>query len=390
MFEFFDDRLGRIKVVNVTEARASMASIMNDKEFTYIITKNNRPVRVVINYDAILKGQLLNPPALKPTEYKNPVFGKLSNQEQDFKNQLQRQLHSAEIEIPTPPPAIEASIEVEIPQQEPEIFEETESAPVSESNVASTEDFENFSLGGDYFTEDSQEDSLPPPEPLESPILEDEVESLEEKLSLDIADLEISEETVLPVLEEPPSIEIESLPEPVIASKPPEVAAPKPANPLSGFSSLAPPPNSDYFIRFKKLYEAPRYETLFQKSPEKTVMETSAPARSPFVPNTSVLPEVPTVVPAPLSGTPKVPSTGLQNTIQSTIVPQMVSQSTASLPAASLPAAGLPTAGPSRYQGLISSQKKSISDPPSIQDLLMDLEGEQLSWDEESKDISKA
>lgn len=94
MFEFFDDRLGRIKVVNVTEARASMASIMNDKDFTYIITKNNRPVRVVINYGVILKDQILNTALNKIVETSNPVLGKLTTQEQDFKHQLQKQLGS--------------------------------------------------------------------------------------------------------------------------------------------------------------------------------------------------------------------------------------------------------------------------------------------------------
>lgn len=50
MFEFRDSKLGKVKVVNITEARQNMASIMNDDEFNYIITKNNKPIRVVINY----------------------------------------------------------------------------------------------------------------------------------------------------------------------------------------------------------------------------------------------------------------------------------------------------------------------------------------------------
>ena len=55
MFEFEDSKLGRVKILNVTEARSSIASIMNDMEFNYIITKNNKPIRVIINYDSYKK-----------------------------------------------------------------------------------------------------------------------------------------------------------------------------------------------------------------------------------------------------------------------------------------------------------------------------------------------
>src|SRR3990167_8799989 len=49
MFEFEDSKLGKVKVVNVTEARQYIATIMNDKDCTYIITKNNKPIRSIVN-----------------------------------------------------------------------------------------------------------------------------------------------------------------------------------------------------------------------------------------------------------------------------------------------------------------------------------------------------
>lgn len=53
MFEFEDAKLGKVKVVNVTEARSSMASIMNDRGTSYVITRNNRPIRVILSYDKV-------------------------------------------------------------------------------------------------------------------------------------------------------------------------------------------------------------------------------------------------------------------------------------------------------------------------------------------------
>lgn len=53
MFEFEDAKLGKVKVVNVTEARSSMAAIMNDRGTSYVITRNNRPIRVILSYDKV-------------------------------------------------------------------------------------------------------------------------------------------------------------------------------------------------------------------------------------------------------------------------------------------------------------------------------------------------
>lgn len=50
MFEIDDSKFGRIKVINVTQARQSIAQLMTDQGFNYVITKNNKPIRVIINY----------------------------------------------------------------------------------------------------------------------------------------------------------------------------------------------------------------------------------------------------------------------------------------------------------------------------------------------------
>jgi len=59
MFEYLDDKVGPVKLVNVTEARANFARLLSDDSY-YVITKNNKPQRVVISYDEFrkLKGAL--------------------------------------------------------------------------------------------------------------------------------------------------------------------------------------------------------------------------------------------------------------------------------------------------------------------------------------------
>lgn len=51
MFEYVDDKLGKVKLINVTEARANFAKLLSDSDTYYVITKNNKPQRVVISYD---------------------------------------------------------------------------------------------------------------------------------------------------------------------------------------------------------------------------------------------------------------------------------------------------------------------------------------------------
>lgn len=83
MFEFEDSKLGRLKVINITEARANIASIMNDGEFNYVITKNNKPVRAIINYGDFKKSSVSKNTRFAPP--KNQVKGLLESRAADVK-----------------------------------------------------------------------------------------------------------------------------------------------------------------------------------------------------------------------------------------------------------------------------------------------------------------
>lgn len=50
MIEYDEDKFGRIKVLNVTEARAHFSTLLKDGANYYVITKNNKPIRAVISF----------------------------------------------------------------------------------------------------------------------------------------------------------------------------------------------------------------------------------------------------------------------------------------------------------------------------------------------------
>ncbi len=50
MFELEDEKLGRLKVYNVTEARANFASVLREKEAKVVITWHGRPFKVLVDY----------------------------------------------------------------------------------------------------------------------------------------------------------------------------------------------------------------------------------------------------------------------------------------------------------------------------------------------------
>lgn len=51
MIEYNDKKSGKIKVANVTEARANFADVLSDTNVSYVVTKNNKPVRAIIDYE---------------------------------------------------------------------------------------------------------------------------------------------------------------------------------------------------------------------------------------------------------------------------------------------------------------------------------------------------
>lgn len=50
MFEMEDSKLGRLKVYNVTEARANFASVLREKDAKVVVTWHGRPFKVLVDY----------------------------------------------------------------------------------------------------------------------------------------------------------------------------------------------------------------------------------------------------------------------------------------------------------------------------------------------------
>lgn len=51
MFEVLSKTGTKVKIINVTEARANFATVLSDRLASYVITKNNKPQRVIISYE---------------------------------------------------------------------------------------------------------------------------------------------------------------------------------------------------------------------------------------------------------------------------------------------------------------------------------------------------
>lgn len=119
MFEFEDSKLGRIKVVSITEARSEMATIMNDNEFNYVITKNNRPVRAIVSYDAYRRSQTgFSGKGQKSAAQKDAIKGVIQAREEDLRMLDQQK----EVEEPAQKVAVggEPSPETFTPRNPPE------------------------------------------------------------------------------------------------------------------------------------------------------------------------------------------------------------------------------------------------------------------------------
>lgn len=50
MFEMEDSKLGKLKVYNVTEARANFASVLREKDAKVVVTWHGRPSKVLVDY----------------------------------------------------------------------------------------------------------------------------------------------------------------------------------------------------------------------------------------------------------------------------------------------------------------------------------------------------
>ena len=74
MLEFQNENSSKVKVVNVTEARGNFARILSDTRAHYIITKNNRAQRVIINFDEFKILQEFAQAYQKEHEIKSPLL----------------------------------------------------------------------------------------------------------------------------------------------------------------------------------------------------------------------------------------------------------------------------------------------------------------------------
>ncbi len=54
MFEIHDERLGRLNIFNVTEARANFAEVLKEDEAKVVVTRHGRPTKIMIRYDEYL------------------------------------------------------------------------------------------------------------------------------------------------------------------------------------------------------------------------------------------------------------------------------------------------------------------------------------------------
>ncbi|MBI2340407.1 MAG: type II toxin-antitoxin system Phd/YefM family antitoxin [Deltaproteobacteria bacterium] len=279
MFEFHDDRLGQVKVINVTEARSSIASIMADKDSNYVITKNNKPIRVIVSYDFYRQIQKNTATASsrsqRPSESRDPVKGLLQTQTEELKKQFavaaqgimpQSDMTQKRLEYllgspprgftpkaPTPvaPPSVprpampEPAPEGSLTQSLPEM----PLTPLYEEGVSPVEP---------EFISSENWNNIPEPPPSD--------EGVEEEGSAGDGDREKR------------TAEHES------ADRVPEEA------PVE-LSARTPPPRGDYFDTYRKLYETPHYQPLFrgeeppperapaaeEAAPEQTSTQSSLP-----------------------------------------------------------------------------------------------------------------
>lgn len=80
MFEMTSKSGGKVKIINVTEARANFATVLSDGASSYVITKNNKPQRVIINYQEYerLQGKVLGDAQTPTTEVANEIVENFS------------------------------------------------------------------------------------------------------------------------------------------------------------------------------------------------------------------------------------------------------------------------------------------------------------------------
>ncbi len=54
MFEIQDERLGKLKIFNVTEARANFADVLREGTAKVVVTRHGRPTKILLSYEEYL------------------------------------------------------------------------------------------------------------------------------------------------------------------------------------------------------------------------------------------------------------------------------------------------------------------------------------------------
>ncbi|MGH7829087.1 MAG: type II toxin-antitoxin system Phd/YefM family antitoxin [Candidatus Binatia bacterium] len=55
MFEIQDERLGKLKIFNVTEARANFADVLKEPNAKVVVTRHGRPTKILLSYDEFIQ-----------------------------------------------------------------------------------------------------------------------------------------------------------------------------------------------------------------------------------------------------------------------------------------------------------------------------------------------
>jgi len=55
MFEIHDERIGHLKIFNVTEARANFADVLKESDAKVVVTRHGRPTKILISYEEYLE-----------------------------------------------------------------------------------------------------------------------------------------------------------------------------------------------------------------------------------------------------------------------------------------------------------------------------------------------
>ncbi len=192
MIELFDEKLGVIKVLNVTDVRAHFAAVLSDDDCNYIITKNNRPQRVMISYTDFerLKDYVQNDesvPVKDPEQSlekasktiirKEPIRGILASQIELAQSAPEKKIKRAILRESVPQPIFQKAVvnATFVPRPEPPAI-----AP--EKNERSRAPLPRYDTEDDYFKSSASiEDEapiviLPKPEIL-APVMTEQEES---------------------------------------------------------------------------------------------------------------------------------------------------------------------------------------------------------------------